>query len=93
MKKFFYRVTKLDTVLSISTKFKIPPSKIIKDNLLEEEISEGDLLYLEELDGNIITVSPKDSLLSLSKKFNITEEEILRKNNIDYIFIGQILII
>ena len=68
MKKFFYRVKKNDSLLSLSEKFSIPFSKIITDNDLKAEVSEGDIIYLESnFTAQVYTVTPMDAILNPQK--------------------------
>ena len=91
MKKFFYRVESGDGVLSVAKKFKVSPTRLIKDNNLKEEIESGDMLYIERCDGVLYTVKPTDTLCSIAEKFNVCEQKILTDNDIEYIFCGLII--
>ena len=93
MKKFFYRVEEGETVFSIANKFSIPPSLLIKDNLLNSEVSAGDLLIVRPPLNRLYKVRPEDTILSISKRFNISEEEILINNCIPYIFYGLTIVL
>ncbi len=86
MKKIFYRVEETDTLCSLENDFKIPVSKIIADNNLKCEISEGDLLVLKILDFDFYTVSPHDSEKSLAEKFCMDEGEVKKINEIEYVY-------
>ncbi len=89
MKKFFYRVEKGDRILNISQKFNIPFCKIILQNGLIREVSEGDLLYLEQDETNTVyTVKPTDTLEKISERFCVKKEEIIEKNGTDFVFYG-----
>ena len=88
MKKFFYRVNKNDSVISVANTFNLSPTKIIKDNKLCREIEQGDLLFLQKEECMLYKVQPQDTLCSIAKKFNTTEYKILQDNGIDYIFYG-----
>lgn len=93
MKNFFYRVVEGDTVFLLSEKFSVPIGKLIKDNCLIEEISCGDVLYIEQIDGITYKVKPKDTLSSICARFKISEQELLDYNGILYIFYGLNLFI
>lgn len=90
MKKFFYRVEAED-LLSVSKKFGVPPTVLIKDNGLKKEISRGDVLFINVPDEKHYAVRPADTLKSVAEKFGITEAEISEKNGVDYIFYGLTL--
>ena len=91
MEKFFYRVEDGDTVFSVSQKFQIPPTLLIKQNCLKKEITCGDLLYIERCVGNFYAVKPFDTIEDISKKFCVSKDEILQNNGIDYLFYGLII--
>ena len=93
MKKFFYRVEKGDCVLSVAGRFNVPPTSVIKLNALCGEIAEGDILYIEEIEGNVYTVQPFDTLESVGEKFKVPPEKISEVNGVDYLFYGLKIII
>ena len=74
----YYVVEKGDTLYSISRKFNIPVEKIKQiNNLTNNIISIGQILYLQEQNNNYDTyiVQKGDSLYSISRKFNIPVNE------------------
>ena len=87
IKEFLYRVGENETLLSISTKFKIPFTIIIADNGLTREVEYGDVLLLKR-NGTYYTVQLTDTVESIAEKFNLSVEELLQKNRIDYVFYG-----
>lgn len=93
MKKFFYRVGKDDSVLSLAERFNALPTVIIKDNAISEEIKEGDVLFIEETDGKTYTVQPFDTFQSVGEKFNVSPERIAEINGVPYLFYGLKIII
>ena len=93
MKKFFYRVAKGDKVLSLASRFGVPPTAIIKTNGITEEVVEGDILFIEEAEGKIYTVEPFDTLSSVGERFKVSPEEIEKANGVDYLFYGLKIII
>lgn len=88
MKKFFYRVQKGDSILSLSVKFNECVFKLIEDNQLKKEIESGDVLYIESQQSPLYLVKPQDTLCSISEKFNKDQNLILKENNLPYIFCG-----
>lgn len=86
MKKIFYRVEKSDTLCALEDNFKIPVSRIIFDNNLQGEISEGDLLVLNILDYDFYTVSPCDNENFITEKFCMDEGEVRTLNKIEYVY-------
>ena len=93
MKNFFYRVADGETILSISQKISVPPLLIIKTNGLKNEVSEGDLLYVEKHLGTLYKVQPFDTIKSVAEKFGVSENSIIEKNGVDYLFYGLTIII
>ena len=93
MKKFFYRVTNLDSVQSLSKRFSIPVGKIISLNALKRDVEEGDLLYLEQVDAQTYVVKPTDTLTSIAEKFCLPASEILKENATDYLYYSQVILI
>lgn len=87
----FYRVQKNDTVLSVSEKFKVPVSKIIKDNELNSEIREGDIIYIES-GKTAYTVLATDTVESICLKFGVNRDDFVKKNG-EYVFFGETVII
>ena len=88
MEKFFYRVKKGDTLYKLSAEFSLPPVKIISLNNLSHEISEGDILLLEQNSSKVYSVRLNDTLDSIAERFNTSPEKILLDNQIPYIFYG-----
>ena len=93
MAKFFYRVEKGDSLISVCSKLKLPPLKIIQTNNLKKEISQGDLLYIETPPPNAIlySVKPFDTAKKIAKTFGVTEKYLLEKNGVNYVFYGLVL--
>lgn len=91
MKKIFYRVNEGETLFSVCEKLGVPPVTVIKENNLKNEISFGDLLYIEQGDCFIYKVTPFDTAKSIAQKFGISEEKLLRDNNVPYLFYGLII--
>ena len=93
MKKFFYRVSEGDTVVSVAKKFSLPVSILIELNCLSSEISDGDLLYIETEDRTLYMVKPFETAESVGEKFGIPPEKILSDNKVSYLFYGLIIVI
>ena len=89
--KRFYRVQKNDTLVSVSKKFGLTVTEIIRLNNLTDEISEGDMLYLES-SGSVYTVKPEDTIENICQKFGIDKETFIGKNG-DVIFFGEQVVI
>ncbi len=87
MKKIFYRVKKGDSLLSIAREFETPVFSIIKNNYLDSEVQEGDMLLVVK-PKKCYKVEPFDTYYSISQKFGIKEEELKNINQISYLFYG-----
>ena len=92
MKKIFYRVKRGDTLLSVCEFFNLSVIKAVKDNMLEKDIEEGDMLIIYK-DENLYEVQPLETFSSISKKLCISEEELRRLNPIPYLFYGLKIVI
>lgn len=91
MKKFFYRVAEYDTALSLSKKFNLPVTSLIKLNNLTREISAGDILYIESSERTLYRVKPFETAESVGEKFNIPPQKLLVDNGVPYLFYGLII--
>lgn len=88
MKKFFYRVKRGDTVISVAEKFSVCVFGLIKDNALVREIRAGDILVVSPPE-NLYTVKPFESAKRVAEKCGLTESELLMNNGgVPYLFYG-----
>ncbi|MBQ8196647.1 MAG: hypothetical protein IJZ73_01150 [Clostridia bacterium] len=88
MKKFFYRVCRGDTLLSVCNRLNAPVFAVIKNNNITREIKEGDLIYIESFE-NVHKVLPFEDLPALARRLRVSEGEILLKNgNPPYFYYG-----
>ena len=81
----YYTVQKGDTLYSISRRFNVPVDTLKQiNNLTDNIISVGQILYLQEQNNNYDTyiVQKGDSLYSISRKFNIPVNELIDINNL-----------
>ena len=93
MEKFFYRVNGGDGLLSIASKFNVPPILIIKDNNLKDEIQAGDVLFISKTGGRTYTAKPFDTMESVAAQFNVSAERLKETNGADYLFYGLTVVI
>ena len=99
MKKFFYRFTEKDEIVSVAEKFGVPVTLLISLNELKEKPTEGDVLYIEKEDfeGEFsfkkYRVQPFDTLSSVAEKFGVSKEYISETNGVPYLFYGLTLLI
>lgn len=90
MKKIFYRVKKDDTLFCIAQRFNVSVFSIIKENLLNQEVEEGDMLVIDS-NQSTYKVLPLENLKDIAKKLNISEQELIELNGIDEVFYGAII--
>ncbi len=89
MKKFCYRVQKDETLLSVSDKFNQSVFSLIKENALERDIEEGDVLVIFRDSCQTYEVLPHETIEIICAKLGVGEERLLSLNgNIDYVFHG-----
>ena len=90
MEKFFYRVKKGDTVLSISNTFKVSTASIIEQNDLNKEVSAGDLLLITK-DTCVHVVEPFECEADICTKYGVSKEWLFSQNKVEYLFYGLVL--
>lgn len=90
MKKIFYRVKKGDTLCCIAEKFKVSVFSIIKENLLNQEVEEGDMLVIDSHQ-TTYKVMPLETLKDIAEKLNVTEEKLIELNGTDEVFYGTLI--
>ena len=85
-----YFVKSGDTLSSISTKFNIDSSQIIKDNnLTSNQVEDGDILWIRKKNSATYIVKPLDTLEKIAQRFNVSVEHIKQVNDIKNVYIGQ----
>lgn len=92
MKEFFYRVNSGESLVSICRRFNASIETTIKENLLNSEVEEGDLLLIKSYN-NVYIAKAGDSYQSIANKFNVLKANLLEKNNLEYVFYGLPIII
>ncbi|MEG1520173.1 MAG: LysM peptidoglycan-binding domain-containing protein [Clostridia bacterium] len=87
-----YRMTKTDTLHSVSRRFFVPEGAILKanDGIIFDA---GVVVVIPKVEKKRYTVKPLDSFSSIAKAFGTTVEKIKLENNIDYVYAGQIIFI
>lgn len=93
MEKFFYRVLKGESVLSVGAKFNVSPFLIVKSNNLTADLCEGDVIFVERPHGRQYAVKPFETVEDVAAKFGVFAEDIKRVNGVDYLFYGLKIII
>ncbi len=93
MEKFFYRVQAGESVLSLAQKFNLSANRIIADNNLKKEISQGDLLLICKNLNGAYKIKPFETAESLAQKAGVSPQKILSKNGVDYLFYGLMVVL
>ncbi|MBE5742752.1 MAG: LysM peptidoglycan-binding domain-containing protein [Clostridiales bacterium] len=88
-KTFIYIAQKEDTVQSLAERFHTTQEVIISLNGLTEDVSKGEYLVIERIDGVEYTVMPCDTVESIAEKFCVNAVDIMLKNKVDVIYVGQ----
>lgn len=92
--KFVYRVKANDTILSIANNFSLSPDDLLAVNQIKREnVVEGTLLLIEKKQGVKYVVKPFDSIESIAKEFGISSKVICEYNDIDRVFLGEVIYI
>ena len=82
-----------DTLESVAIKFNTTPRNIAVKNNLSSYPEKGDLLSLCKESGKLYKVNINDTIQSICKRENISINDFTQKNNINYVYINQIVII
>ena len=80
-----YIVVKGDTLDIIAKKFNTTKNAIKKDNFLEGEVYQGQLLYVKKYD-IIHQVSVEETLKDIAEKYGVLPEDILKQNQLEFIY-------
>ncbi len=91
--EFYYKVQKGDSLSSLADKFHTTESVIIKNNRLSSDVKDGELIFITKIKGEKRVVMPYDSLEKLCDYDKVKIDEVVRKNMIDYLFVGQVIYI
>ncbi len=92
--QYIHKVKKEESVRDICVKYSVCEEELLSaNNLVEEDIKEGVLLFVSVPDGRRYVVKPFDTIRKIAEKFEVSEAAILEFNNIKQIFLGQIIYI
>ena len=89
-----YRVVSGDTLYGIASRYGISVDELKSiNNLVNNNLSVGQVIKVPMMDTTIYTVKRGDTLYSIAKKYNITPRELMDYNNLtsNLLSIGQIL--
>ncbi len=82
-----------DTLESVAIKFNTTPRNIVVKNNLSSYPEKGDLLSICRENGKLYKVKINDTIQSICKKENISINDFMQKNNINYVYINQLVIV
>lgn len=92
--QYIHKVKKEESVRDICVKYSVSEEELLSaNNLAEEDINEGVLLFVSVPDGRRYVVKPFDTIRKIAEKFEVSETSIMEFNNIKQIFLGQIIYI
>jgi LysM repeat protein len=81
-KVFVYKVQKGESVSILAKRYHTTKEILISINGLSCEISDGEYIVVERVEGEEYTVEPLDSIESIAERFSTTSWEIMTKNKI-----------
>ena len=88
-KRRFYKVKKGQTVAKIARFFCVSERALVKENALNKEVEEGQILRIPEARGNLYTVRAGDTKRLLCG----SAENYKKKNGTDVFYIGMRVIL
>ena len=93
MEKFFYRVQAGDSVSTLSQRFCVPLTIIIKDNNLKKPIRQGQVLVINCTKGRLYKVKPHQTIEQVAKELNVDKQKIINDNGVDYLYYGLTILV
>ena len=93
MEKFFYRVQAGDSVATLSQRFCVPLTLMVKDNNLKKPIRQGQVLVINSVKGRLYKVKPHQTIEQVAKQFNTDKQKIINDNGIDYLYYGLTILV
>lgn len=92
--QYIHKVKNGESAEDICKIYHILKSQLLSNNNVgEENIKEGLLLYIDIPDGVRYVVKPFDNLEKIANKFGKSAEVIAKFNKIEQVFMGQIIYI
>jgi len=88
MKEFFYRVQAGDCLMSVCRRFSAPPEAVIKENSLERELEEGDIIYISHAGAAKHVAATGETYFSLAGKIGGSATQLKELNGAEYLFYG-----
>lgn len=88
----FYQILKNENLHSLSKKFMLSES-ILEGSNQGLIFAEGVTIYVPKILGKRYVVTPADTLSGIAAKNRVTVEELKKRNNISFIYAGQVLVI
>lgn len=85
----YYKVKKGQTVAKIARFFCVSERALVKENALNKEVEEGQILRIPMLCGNAYTATPSDT----KSKLCGTDENFIKKNGAPFLYPGMRVIL
>lgn len=82
-----------DTLESVAVKFNTTPRNIVVKNNLTAYPRYGDMLSIFKEEGKMYKVKINDTIQSICERENVSGSDFIRKNNINFVYIDQIVIV
>lgn len=86
---FLYKVEVGDDLKSVADRFHTTQRAIISLNGIEEDLRAGEYIVIEKITGEEYVIMPMDTLEKIANNDNEKLREIVRKNKIDFLYVGQ----
>ena len=87
--RFVYKVERNENISSIADKFHTTKEALIAINGISQEVSVGEFIIVQKIEGEKYIVKPTDNLLSIAHNDKNKVFEIMSKNKIDCVYTGQ----
>lgn len=86
-----YRVEENESIEKIALKLNCPPSVIVSENRLSEEVRAGDLLAVKIGYTELYRIKPEDDIAKLTELSNLSAKQLLEINRVSYFYPWQLI--
>lgn len=86
-----YRVEENENLEKIAFKFNCPPSVIVSENNLKNEVSAGDLLAIKTGFAELYRIKLGDDIVKLTELANLSVNKLLEINRVSYFYPWQLI--
>ncbi|MDE6967069.1 MAG: LysM peptidoglycan-binding domain-containing protein [Clostridia bacterium] len=92
--QYIHKVRKNESVNEICSYYSIMRDDLLTiNNITEDNIKEGLLLFIDIPEGIRYVVKPFDNISKIAEKFGVTVDNLREFNNLSEVFLGQIIYI